>query len=104
MITITNGIKICDVPNGAYESIYKHQGWYPVKGESKEFTKPSVEEEETQKPVEDVVESNLLEKPIGEWTKDEVATFVKEHDIDTVGATKLNQVKKIVKEWIDENM
>lgn len=108
MITITNGVKTCEVPTGAYNSVYKNQGWYPVNAYKKDEEEQHVYEEETDVSDTSSTEeakdySYLIEKPIGSWTKEEVAQFVKENDIDTKGATKVQQVKNIVKDWISEN-
>lgn len=110
MITITNGVKTCDVPTGAYNSVYKNQGWYPVNADKKKYESEEkyVDEEETDvsgtSSTEEATDySYLIEKPIGAWTKEEVAQFVKENEIDTKGATKVQQVKNIVKKWIEEN-
>ena len=106
MITITNGVKTCEVPTGAYNSVYKNQGWYPVNAEEQHTYEEETDVSDTSSTDTEEAQdySYLIEKPIGSWTKEEVAQFVKENEIDTKGATKVQQVKNIVKDWIAENV
>lgn len=118
MVTITNGKATRYVSSGAYNTIYKAKGYYIVGKEVKNIEKEHVkavaqEEYNEDDEVNEVVESNdnneeldwvteLLEKPTSQWTKEEIASFVKEKNIDTSSAHKLSEVRDIVKDWINK--
>lgn len=129
MVTITNGIKTFRVTAGAVE-VYKSMGFhvasdeelderqqvdnehYHNDGESEKSTKGRKEKDEVS--VEDVEDNSdmnkedtgfieeLLEKPLSQWSSDEVKEFVKIKDIDTSGAEKLSQVRSIIKAYLEE--
>ena len=120
MVRITNGISTRYVTVGAYNTIYKSKG-YRIVGKAlnnSEVTNKQVEEKhdgvigvaESTMSVEDDVDgeqeedwvTELLEKPISQWSKEETANFVKEKGIDTSSAHKLGEVKDIIKRWIDD--
>lgn len=44
----------------------------------------------------------LLEKPLSQWSNDEVKDFVKIKGIDTSGAQKVSQVRGIIKTYLEE--
>lgn len=101
MVKITDGVSVIEVTEGAYKSIYSTLGYKPcdVKQEKEEDVKIDTEQEE-EVPVKDEEFAELLEKPIGQWTKEEVAKFVDANGIDTSSAKKLSEVKELVKEYI----
>lgn len=119
MITISNGINVRVVSTGAFETIYKKKGYHIV-GDNKpaetkvvEITEEEVvtneestESESIEPEVAEDVEpewiTELLEKPISQWTKDETASFAREKGIDTSSARKLGEAKDIIKNWLDE--
>ena len=97
MVKITNGVSTLVVTRGAYEGIYKSQG-YSISGDL------------AVKPVEKVVEpeqktdkvNELIEKPISQWTKEEVKEFASKNNIDISGTKNANEAKAIIKKFIDE--
>lgn len=118
MVKITNGQRTFEVSNGAYESVYKDLGFHKVGVEAEEpevkeeTTVPSQETEDTEPP-EDEGEGEsededgldieaLLEKPLSQWTPDELKEFVRVKEIDITGATKVSQVRGIVKKYLEE--
>lgn len=95
MIKITNGATIIEVTRGAYDSIYKFQGFRPYK----------VKEEKVEtKPVKETKKKNefeeLLEKPISQWTKKEVKDFATAKGIDLTGTQNVNEAKELIKEYL----
>ena len=101
MVKITNGISVFEVTEGAFDSIYSKQGF--VKADEEKKAKTEVKNEhvkEDEKSEDEKFLETIVEKPIGQWTKDETAKFVELNDIDTDGATKLSEVKEIVKEFL----
>lgn len=118
MVDITNGIHVMRVTKGAYEGIYKHQGYtlmndnasgsrmhQNVDGVSDEGnsiaeveTSPAIENESSVKVFE---MPELLEKPIGQWTKDEVKEFASANDISLSGTKNVTEAKERIKAAID---
>ena len=124
MVTISNGKTTFRVTAGAVE-IYKSMGFHVVDDKENDQIK-SVEHEE-EKAAEDVagesetdgfdaedegVEDDteeayvteLLEKPLSQWSNEEVKEFVRIKGIDTSGAKKFSQVKDIIKAYLDEQV
>ena len=124
MVTISNGKTTFRVTAGAVE-VYKSMGFHVVDDKENDQIK-SVEHEE-EKAAEDVagepetdgsdaedegVEDDteeayvteLLEKPLSQWSNEEVKEFVRIKGIDTSGAKKLSQVKDIIKAYLDEQV
>lgn len=111
MVVITNGVSTFTVTKGAYEGIYKHQGYTMVHnyaGETEGEVNKNPYEEPTEAAEENVgipesesVESNLIEKPISQWTKAEVKQFATENGISLEGTKNVNEAKEIIKEYID---
>lgn len=62
-----------------------------------------VEDEESGMSKEDAAYiEELLEKPLSQWTNDEVKEFVRIKGIDTSGAQKVSQVRGIIKTYLEE--
>ena len=68
-----------------------------VEGEEAEEEETEDEENDEAAFVED-----LLEKPLSQWSVDELKEFVRIKEIDTTGATKTSQVRAIVKKFLEE--
>lgn len=118
MVTITNGRMTHSVTIGAYNTIYKDKGFRIIgKKPNREVKREEVventdvQEVQSINPVEETAETEeseaawvteLLEKPISQWSKEETANFAKEKNIDTSYARKLSEAKDIIKEWLDE--
>lgn len=122
MIEITNGEVTSKVPYTAYESQYKKLGFRPVSDsgveEKKDVTpvEEEHEEEDANVVVTNVAEEDadededpdtafvedILEKPLSQWTTDELKEFVRIKDIDTSGAKKTSEVRSIVKAFLEE--
>lgn len=121
MVKITNGHRTFEVSMGAYESVYKDLGFRKVGVEADESVKkeettlPGQGLEDTEPPEDEGDGENegvneddgldieaLLEKPLSQWTSDELKEFVRVKDIDITGATKVSQVRGIVKKYLEE--
>lgn len=108
MVKITNGVNVIEVTEGAYETIYKGLGFTPIDGETEleMQSQPNVEVEEVAQ-VDAISEdeaycAQLLEKPIGQWNKNEVKSFARIKDIDLSGTTSAGEAKEIIKDFISE--
>lgn len=99
MVKITNGINTFEVPNGAYESMFKKQGYVKVIADTEEEKENKKNDENKQKDEE----NELISKPISQWTKEEVKQFIEKKGIDVAGIRSFNEVKEKVKKFIEEN-
>ena len=101
MVKITNGISTFEVTEGAFNSIYSKQRFVKVDEDKKKFEKPEVVDVENNEDETSGDEfAELLEKPIVNWTKEEVTAFIEAKGINTDGAKKLSDVKELVKEYL----
>lgn len=91
MIICTNGIETFSVTEGAFDSFFKDQG----------FVKVEVENKITKVDNEDDVIDDVIEKPISEWTKQEVKDFAAKNEIDISGTKNVNQAKEIIKRYLE---
>lgn len=132
MVTITNGIKTFRVTAGAvkpYENMGFHVATAeeleemnqarqehfddagsptPEKEDSGRHEEESGDneeesEDETSMSKEDAAYiEELLEKPLSQWSNEEVKEFVKIKGIDTSGVQKVSQVRAIIKTYLEE--
>lgn len=105
MINITNGINEFEVSRGAYESIFQKQGYSIVVNTETEVVENNKDAAaaEPAKQVDKDAEA-LMEKPISQWTKNEVKSFIDKKKIDVSGITSFNEVKDRVRKYIEEEM
>ena len=110
------------VTKGAFEGIYKHQGYTLVHDYSGSTTIKQVEEEtpstnnyitenesSTSDNLEQTEESSeksfemaeLLEVPIGQWSKEQLKEFAEANNISIDGASTVREVRNIIKDFID---
>lgn len=99
MVDITNKVDTYSVTKGAYEDIYKRQGFKPVK-EEKEDKKETVEE--TKKTDEEAYIEELIEKPISQWNKEEVKTYASLKNVDISNTKNIGEARNIIKQSIDK--
>lgn len=124
MVTISNGKATFRVTAGAVE-VYKSMGFHVVDDNESDQTKPvehkeekmaedaagepeaddsDAEDEGTEDDADEAYVTELLEKPLSQWSNEEVKEFVRIKGIDTSGAKKLSQVKDIIKAYLDEQV
>lgn len=120
MVDITNGINTMTVTKGAFEGIYKLQGYTLVHDYAETITPTLVVEERPDsidEPLPDITSDNvdeekespdttiemqeMLDKPIGQWTKEELKQFAEANDISLEGAKSVKEVREIIKAYID---
>lgn len=99
MVDITNKVDTYSVTKGAYEDIFKRQGFKPVK-EEKEDKKETVEE--TKKTNEEAYIEELMEKPISQWNKEEVKTYASLKNVDISNTKNVGEARNIIKQSIDK--
>ena len=124
MVTISNGKTTFRVTAGAVE-VYKSMGFHVVDDKENDQIKPverkeekaaedvagepetdgsDVEDEGVEDDTEEAYVTELLEKPLSQWSNEEVKEFVRIKGIDTSGAKKFSQVKDIIKAYLDEQV
>lgn len=105
MVVITNGINEFEVSRGAYESIFRKQGYSIIADAEAEAIEDNNDAEATEhaEHVDKDAEA-LVEKPISQWTKNEVKNFIAKKGIDVSGITSFNEVKDRVRKYIEEEM
>lgn len=122
MVVITNGVKTFKVPAGAVKP-YEGMGFRVVSDSEAKSIKSQQDKGDNQPPVhqssgkgeevesseidvekseEDAYIEELLEKPLSQWSNDEVKEFVRIKEIDTTGAQKISQVRVIIKNYLEE--
>lgn len=100
MVKITNYVNTFEVTQGAYDDIFKKQGFKLVE-EEKEDKKETVEE--TKKTNEEAYIEELMEKPISQWNKEEVKTYAFLKNIDISNTKNIGEARNIIKQSIDKN-
>ena len=105
MVVITNGINEFEVSRGAYESIFQKQGYSIIVDAEAEAVEDNNDAEATEHAEHvDKDAKALVEKPISQWTKNEVKNFIAKKGIDVSGITSFNEVKDRVRKYIEEEM
>lgn len=101
MVKITNGINVFEVTTGAYEGIYRHQG-YQIIGEEKEQAFVPEESSEPEETADEIFAEELQKKPISQWNKEEVKRYAAVKGIDIKGTKSVNEAKEIIKKAMNE--
>lgn len=96
MVKITNGVNVFEVTDGAYESIYRHQGYQVINDGGEKVFVPEQSDKHT-KTADEMFVEELQEKPISQWNKDEVKRYAAIKDIDIKGTKSVNDAKNIIK-------
>lgn len=109
MVKITNGVNIFEVTDGAYENNFKKLGYKIVKekGSKAKAAKQEVEADNAaeEKAVEETIKmSELVEKPLSNWTKDEVKKFAKANEIDITGTKGVDEAKERINDFLVANV
>lgn len=99
MVKITNFVNTFEVTQGAYDDIFKKQGFELVEKE-KEDKKETVEE--TKKTNEEAYVEELMKKPISQWNKEEVKTCASLKNIDISNTKNIGEARNIIKQSIDK--
>lgn len=95
MVKITNGINVIEVTNGAFETVYKGQGYHKVVEQQAVVSAPVKDEGQDAGEVDHIAE--LEEKPISQWNKTEVKEYAEAKGIDLSGTKNVNEAKDRIK-------
>lgn len=101
MVKITNGTKVFEVSRGAFEGIYAKQGYTLYKegvvnseGAETHEVLPELTDDEK-------FCTEILEKPLAQWNKEEVKKFAELKEIDLAGTKNANEGKERIKAFLD---
>nr|UWG92015.1 MAG: Thymopoietin protein [Bacteriophage sp.] len=123
MVKITNFVNTFEVTQGAYDDIFKKQGFELVeeaprkkKKATKKHVKEAVEEveedeweeaeeatEKDYKSEEEKYVEKLMEKPISQWNKEEVKAYASIKGLDISKTQNIGEARNIIKQSIDRN-
>lgn len=96
MVKITNGINVIEVTNGAFETVYKGQGYHKVVEQQAVVSAPVVKDEGQDAGEVDRI-AELEEKPVSQWSKAEVKEYAEAKGIDLSGTKNVNEAKDRIK-------
>lgn len=122
MVDITNKVDTYSVTKGAYDDIFKKQGFELVE------ETPRKKKKATKKPVKEAVEEveedeweeaeeatgkdykseeenyveKLMEKPISQWNKEEVKAYASIKGLDISKTQNIGEARNIIKQSIDK--
>lgn len=99
MIKITNGVTVMEVSHGAYQQIYRLQGYVPYQDGAKQ-AEPEKAPAAPEKSEDEKFIDEMMEKPISQWNKDEVKRFAALKEIDITGTKNANEAKDRIKEFL----
>lgn len=124
MVKITNFVNTFEVTQGAYDDIFKKQGFELVeetpRKKKKVIKKPAKEAVEDYNSEEDEWEEaeeatgkdyiaeeekyveKLMEKPISQWNKEEVKTYASIKGLDISKTQNIGEARNIIKQSIDK--
>lgn len=101
MLQITDGKSVFMVSSGAFETIYKRQGFRVLEaanGSKVVATQQDIADAIADADVEQSqTNDDLEEKPISQWSKAEVKAYAEQHGIDLTGTRNVNEAKEIIK-------
>ena len=93
---ITNGKDVFEVTRGAFDNIYRKQGFVPFVDEAEETSEPG--DDQPGMPDDEAFIADLKEKPIAQWTSEELKRYA-----DVKGITaKANQLRKVIQKEIED--
>ena len=98
MVKITNGVNVFEVTRGAFDGIYSRQGYKLLNNVNKENES---EINAAKKSDDEIFVEEILEKPISQWSKEEIKRFAAIKNIDITGTKNTNEAKEIIKSFID---
>ena len=100
MVKITNGVNVFEVTKGAFEGIYSRQGYMIVEPLPEAIPNENSVPEKSE---EEKFLEEIIEKPISQWSKEEVKRFAALKEIDITGTKNAGEAKEIIKNFIEND-
>lgn len=99
MVLITNGADKFWVTKGAFDGVYSKQG-YTIENDKKVAATVKMP---SPKSLDEKFLEEVEEKPLSQWSKDEVKKFAALKDIDLTGTKNINEAKALIKDFMEAN-
>lgn len=103
MVKLSNGLSTIVVPSGAV-AMYERTGFRVVKDSNVESVidnnESVIDTVDTEEKESEFI-TNLLEKPISKWSKEEVKRFANEKGININGTKSVNDAKDRIRDYIN---
>lgn len=99
MVLITNGVNRFWVTKGAFSGVYSKQG-YTIENDKKVIAAVQMP---SPKSLDEKFLEEIEEKPLSQWSKDEVKKFAALKDIDLSGTKNINEAKALIKDFMEAN-
>ena len=99
MVLITNGVNRFWVTKGAFSGVYSKQG-YTIENDKKVIAAVQMP---SPKSLDEKFLEEVEEKPLSQWSKDEVKKFAALKDIDLSGTKNINEAKVLIKDFMEAN-
>lgn len=99
MVLITNGADKFWVTKGAFDGVYSKQG-YTIENDKKVAATVKMP---SPKSFDEKFLEEVEEKPLSQWSKDEVKKFAALKDIDLSGTKNINEAKALIKDFMEAN-
>ena len=97
MVTVTNGIEKFTVSSGAAE-IYRDMGFEVIDSVEKHVKK--AEEPKIELDGDILFVNDIKEKPISQWTKEEIRRFANINNIDVDNVKTVKEAREVIKEFL----
>lgn len=94
MIQITNGKNIFTVSRGAFEEIFQRQGFQLYDAKTAD-NNDGTDESAGSDPI-----AAILEKPLAQWSKNDIKVFSESEGIDMSGTKNLNEAREVIKDFL----
>lgn len=99
MVKITDGINYFEVTTGAYEEIYKSQGFEIVEENSIDDSIEDYIDDSNSDEDDDSNEDS--DEPLSEWSSKKVKAFARENGIDLTGTKSVDEAKERINEFLN---
>lgn len=104
MLRITNGEKTLLVAEKVYENTFKPMGWEPE--DKEEAVQETIEKdgediENPERTEDELFVEKVLEKPLSEWSKEEVKKFAGIKDIELKGTKSAAEAKNRIRAFLE---
>lgn len=100
MVKITNGKNVFTVTRGAFDGIFSRQGYTIVDEKAPKKDNGVKPPEKTE---DELFLESIVEKPISQWSKDEIKRFAALKEIDISGTKNATEAKELIKTFLEEN-
>ena len=98
MVKITDGVNYFEVTTGAYEEIYKSQGFEIVDDSNEDSIEDYIDDSIDD---EDDDSNEDSDEPLSEWSSKKVKAFARENGIDLTGTKSVDEAKERINEFLN---